>query len=170
MKRRQRTIYFVDRGVQGSLMLRFVGYWVLGLAVMFGLLAAYPIMLAACFPFGDRPTAVQILAGTWAMFWPAMLASLMILPAVLWDLTRMSNRFVGPVHRLRHSMRDWADGKDVNPVVFREGDFWCGFAEDFNRAVATSRSTRSTNLVHTEEPAEFAAEEERSAELSEAQS
>ena len=88
MKQRSRKIYFVDRSVQGALMLRFVGYWVLCLAIMFMLLAAVPVMLAVCFPFGERPSLPQILADTWAMFWPAMAASLLVLPAVLWDLLR----------------------------------------------------------------------------------
>jgi len=103
--------------------------------------------LAVCFPFGERPTLAQILTGTWATFWPAMLASLMILPAVLWDLTRMSNRFVGPVYRLRNSMRDLADGKPVDPVHFRTGDFWFDFAEDFNRVAATVGATNPTVTV-----------------------
>lgn len=145
--KRERTIYFVDQSVQGSLMLRFVGYWVLCLAIMFGLLAACPIILAVCFPFGQRPSVPQIVADTWGMFWPAMAASLLILPAVLWDLMRMSNRFVGPVYRLRRSMRALADGENVDPVKFRAGDFWFEFAEDFNRVAAASRSGNSTNVV-----------------------
>ena len=141
MKNRKRQVYLVDRSVQGYLMLRFAGYWVLCLAVMFGLLAAFPIILTVLFPFGERPTLTQILAGTWATLWPAMMASLLILPAVLWDLVRSSNRFVGPVCRLRRSMRALADGEDVGPVHFREGDFWFDFAEDFNRVVAVARSS-----------------------------
>ena len=121
-------------------MLRFVGYWIVCLTVMFSLLAAFPIMLAVCFPFGQRPTLTQIMVDSWSMFWPAALASLLILPAVLWDLTRMSNRFVGPIYRLRRSMRELREGKEIEPVKFREGDFWYDFAEDFNHLVASTRN------------------------------
>jgi len=46
MRQKKRQIYYVDPSVQGALMLRFVGYWVLFLAVMFIMLTSIPVMLA----------------------------------------------------------------------------------------------------------------------------
>ena len=48
----------------------------------------------------------------------------------------MSNRFVGPIYRLRRSMRSLANGEEVDPVFLRDGDYWFDFAEDFNRVAA----------------------------------
>jgi len=89
MKDNKRTVKFIDKSVQGALLIRFIGYWVVCLGVMFGMLAAVPIMMAVCRLFDEPPTLSQIVADTWSMFWPAMLAARLILPAVLWDLIQM---------------------------------------------------------------------------------
>jgi len=64
---------------------------------------------------------------------------------------------VGPVYRLRRSMRALADG---NPVHFRDGDFWYDFAEDFNRVVALARSTETSQVAREDKSTEFASKEE----------
>ncbi len=160
MKQKKRQMYFVDPSVQGALMLRFVGYWALFLAVMFIMLASIPVMLAVCFEFNQRPSVPRIMADTWSMFWPAMLATLLTVPAVLWDLTKMTNRFVGPIFRLRRTMCALADGEEVDLVQFRKGDFWYDFAEDFNRLIAATRSSEQSEVARGDESKEVAPEED----------
>jgi hypothetical protein len=155
MKNNKRTINFIDKSVQGALMIRFVGYWAACLVIMFGMLASVPIMMAVCCLFDESPTLAQITYDTWKLFWPSMLAALLILPAVLWDLTRMSNRFVGPIYRLRRSMRSLANGDEVAPVILRDGDFWFDFAEDFNRVASKMGAINQSDLDHRDESAEF---------------
>ncbi|MBP86447.1 MAG: hypothetical protein CMJ64_07000 [Planctomycetaceae bacterium] len=62
-----------------------------------------------------------------------MLASVFVLPVVLWDVLRLSHRFAGPMIRLRHALSDLANGKEVKTVSFRDGDYWTEFADHFNR-------------------------------------
>ena len=47
----------------------------------------------------------------------------MLLPIVMMDVLRLSNRFVGPVKRLREGLKDLAQGKQVKPLkhVFLTG-------------------------------------------------
>jgi len=40
-------------------------------------------------------------------------------------------------------MRELADRDIVQPVHFREGDFWFDFAEDFNRLLAATNAYES---------------------------
>jgi hypothetical protein len=67
---------------------------------------------------------------------PALFASMLLLPVALIDMARMSNRFAGPILRLRRAMKDLADGREVQPIRFRDHDYWGDFAEDFNRVLA----------------------------------
>ena len=55
-----------------------------------------------------------------------------MLPILLLDVLITSNRFAGPLYRLRRSMRALAAGEHVQPVVFRDGDFWHEIADEFN--------------------------------------
>jgi len=65
-----------------------------------------------------------------------LVVSLCLLPLVLVDVVRLSNRFAGPAYRLRRAMRQLAHGEKVQPITFRQGDFWKEFADDFNRIAA----------------------------------
>ena len=68
----------------------------------------------------------------WFHFGPALVASFILLPLVVYDIIRTSNRFTGPLLRLRRSMRALAAGEQVKEIRFRDGDFWQDLAEDFN--------------------------------------
>ena len=87
-----------------------------------------------------------------ALYTPVVVVSLILLPGVIFDLVRMSNRFAGPVYRLRGLMRDLARGKPVEPVRFRHGDFWQEFADDFNTVAACPDRTNTiaVGVIHGE--------------------
>jgi hypothetical protein len=102
---------------------------------MFCLLAGIPMVLSFFVDSPGAPSAGQLLLQTWRMFWPVLFASALVLPLLLADVLRVSNRFAGPMYRLRNALRDLADGKPVTPVKFREGDFWCNMADEFNRVL-----------------------------------
>lgn len=72
----------------------------------------------------------------WFHYGPALIASLLLLPLVIADIVRLSNQFVGPLLRLRRSMRQLARGEYVEPIEFRDTDFWQDFADEFNGVVA----------------------------------
>jgi hypothetical protein len=70
---------------------------------------------------------------------------------------RLSNRFVGPVGRLRKGLKDLASGNRTEPLLFRDDDFWRDMAGDFNEvaaklAVAATREPAQTERI--EEPAD----------------
>ena len=51
------------------------------------------------------------------------------------DTIRFSNRFVGPVTRLRRAMRSLGTTDDVAPLQFRDNDFWAEAADEFNNVL-----------------------------------
>jgi hypothetical protein len=129
---RPRKKYFVDPKVQTALMVRVFTYWLACLCAVFLILAIVPMVV--CLLAVDSPPPVwRLLGQTVNGLWPAFMASVLVLPFILGDCVRLSNRFVGPVIRLRRAMRELADGKPVEPVKFRDDDYWFDFAADFNR-------------------------------------
>jgi len=122
----QRKKHFVDREVQGALSRRVALYlWLV--VVLIALLSTIWIFLL------DGPlSGRQLVERSWTRFGPAWIAALLSIPVVVFDCIRFSNRFAGPMVRLRRSMRELAAGKEVKPIRFRNGDFWCDFADDFN--------------------------------------
>lgn len=125
-KRRQ---LFVDRKVQGGLVLRCLMYWATCLLTTFVILFFWSLLT------GPARLSWMTVDQIWFNYGPAFIASILILPLIAWDLLKMTNRFAGPVLRLRRELKKLAKGEHVNPLFFRDGDYWRDMADDFNRIV-----------------------------------
>src|SRR4051794_21193012 len=123
---RHRKQLFVDPKVQGALLLRAIGYWFFCLLTM-----ALSLLLWQLF---TGPARLFYLHFDDMLYWygPAAVASLLVLPLVIIDCVRLSNRFAGPLYRLRRELRRLGAGETVKPIHFRDGDFWLEFADEFN--------------------------------------
>ncbi len=130
-----RTHLLADCRVQGALVVRVVHYWLMCLLTMTLLLLGWAIVTKPIRPLNAHLTAL------WTLYGPAAVASLALLPLVAFDLLRLTNRFAGPMFRLRRSLHDLAQGKPVAAIRFRQGDFWQEFADDFNTIAARVQET-----------------------------
>jgi hypothetical protein len=117
---------FIDPKVQGALVARVVLYWVLCLVTIMLMLLCWRIMT------GPARIFYTHFDDMWFFYGPALIASFLLLPLVIIDVIRLSNRFAGPMLRLRRCMRELARGEHVAPLEFRDQDFWHEFAEEFN--------------------------------------
>ncbi|MDZ4658390.1 MAG: hypothetical protein SH868_12500 [Bythopirellula sp.] len=129
-----RTKYLVDRTVQGSLLTKAARYWLLSLALVGAL-----NLLGWIFISPGVDVLVQIreqLPSLFGTLVVALASSLLALPVLLYDLTKHTNRFAGPVFRLQRCLQDVAAGKSVQPLAFRDGDYWQELAESFNGMLA----------------------------------
>lgn len=70
------------------------------------------------------------------------IGSLLVLPLVIWDMLRLSNRFAGPIFRMRRTLRNVAANGAVENVRLRDGDYWGDFAQELNAALAMLDSQR----------------------------
>ena len=117
---------FVDYKVQGALINRVLIYWLACLVTL--------TLMILCWRMVTGPARVFYthFDDMWFQFGPAVIGSLLLLPLMDFDIVRLSNRFVGPLLRLRRSLKALARGEEVAPLAFREGDFWQEFAQEFN--------------------------------------
>ena len=125
-KKSMRKHLFVDPKVQGALVARVVLYWVVCIMAICLMLLCWRIVTGPARMFYTH------FDDMWFFYGPAFVASLLLLPLVILDVIRLSNRFAGPVLRLRRSIRELARGEHVDPIEFRDNDFWQEFAEEFN--------------------------------------
>lgn len=119
---------FVDSTVQGALLRRIVLHWFLyfivaGLAI---------VSLQAMLGGPDGEPLMSRLFSEAKNFTLVGLILICIFPAFLLDTVRFSNRFVGPVGRLRRYLRKLGTDHDTERLSFRGGDFWSEMAEEFN--------------------------------------
>ena len=126
-KKSSRRRFFVDPRLQLALVLRVALYWVV-CTVVLALLASVQVLLTG----GNLGYGVLI-DRVLVSFGPALVASVIVLPMLLFDCVRFSNRFAGPMFRLRDQLKQLADTGHAEPVKFRKGDFWYEMAQEFNR-------------------------------------
>jgi hypothetical protein len=125
---RIRKRLFVDRKVQRALMLRALEYWFCCLATV-GL--AHVVWNLATNRYASLN---EYFLDAWDFFLPATIVSLLVLPLIMYDILKLSNRFTGPLYRVRRELRRLAAGEPVVPVRFRSDDFWLDLADEFNAA------------------------------------
>ena len=151
-KEHLRKRYFIDPKVQGALLVRTAGYWMFCLLTIASMLICWSILSGPTMPFYFHIAEVAQRYG------PVMILALLLLPLVLSDCIRLSNRFTGPIYRLRRSMRNLAFGKHVAPLAFRTDDYWQEVADEFNAVVArlqhvsTTVASRAVAAENADEP------------------
>jgi len=125
-----RKQFFVDPKVQGALIWRTILYWCMCMVTIGLMLLCWRIVT------GPSRLFFRQLDDMWFFYGPALVASALMLPVLILDVIRLSNRFAGPLVRLRRSMRALTRGEHVEPIQFRDNDFWHDFAEEFNAVAA----------------------------------
>lgn len=121
---RQRIL--IDAGVQGTLIRRTAIY---AAATAIYLLVIFILSDALSHP--KEPVSESLLRCLdEAVFWAPGL--MLLAPLFAYDLIHISNRFVGPMFRLRRELRKLANGENVAPIFSRQGDFWTDASDSFN--------------------------------------
>jgi sensor histidine kinase YesM len=136
-----RKRYFVDRKVQGALLVRTFFYWLFCFAAITIMLLIWR-SLAAAEPFWMQLDEV------WFRHAPIAIVSVLLLPLVLVDVVRTSNRFAGPMYRMRKHMRAIMNGQQVGPLKFREHDYLIEFADEFNAMLKFIREHPQVEDAH----------------------
>ena len=146
-KKNRRRKLFVEPRMQGLLVFKVLLYWVNGFLTIGLLLAVWSV-------FVDRPTtSTQLFANMWNSVGPALVASLFLMPLIVMDCIRWSNRYAGPMVRLHKALQELAEGNDVQPLKFRKGDLWFEMATEFNRIaqrVQTASDSQASQAEHSE--------------------
>jgi hypothetical protein len=147
MAKNKRRKLLVDRSTQWAIVRQSLVHWFYHslLTVLFLL------VLTVLFGGGLRP---------WGETWQALcplaisvyVSMLLLLPIFIRDSFKLSNRFAGPIYRIRSTLRDVTDGKPYTPIELRKGDFWSELAQELNAAVETL-ATRRTIEEEDFEPA-----------------
>ncbi|MEM9410183.1 MAG: hypothetical protein AAGA30_03665 [Planctomycetota bacterium] len=130
---------FIDQNVQGGLIRRIFFHWVMFFGVTaFAVLSLKTLLGEPSLSFSQRFT------NELSEFTYLGVVFAAIFPAFMLDTIRFSNRFVGPITRLRQRLNELADNGETNDVEFRENDFWQEIAAEFNAVNELIRSQKKT--------------------------
>jgi len=117
---------YVDPQVQGALVRRLVIHWVSYVSVAAAVAFCLQVLSNPVQPLGEH---IQKAWWTHGLF---LLVLVFLLPVFVLDSIKLSNRFAGPIYRLRRTIHNIAQGDPPPRLKFRDFDFWQGMAQDFN--------------------------------------
>lgn len=125
---------FVNGPIQGSVITRFAGYWLVYHFVLWHTLFIFDFLQTGVDLMNgesQRTLGELYMAFSWK-YCPLLVAALAILPLLLHDSLKTTHRIAGPLVRFRNALRALRDGQFVREVRLREGDLLMDFQEDFN--------------------------------------
>jgi hypothetical protein len=117
----------VDPEVQGGILRKITFHWI----VFFTCNALALMIWIRLFEQPDADWG-QTLGQTLQRFLPFFVITMALIPAFVWDTLKLTNRFAGPILRLRAALSDAGAGRAVTPLSFRNDDFWQELAQNFN--------------------------------------
>jgi hypothetical protein len=83
----------------------------------------------------------------WTRNTPLIAAVLALFPVFAYDSIKLSNRFAGPMLRLRRAMREVVLEERYSRLEFRKDDFWQDVAENFNQIVERLQEKASADAA-----------------------
>ena len=64
---------------------------------------------------------------------------ILLLPFLLFDAIKFSNRFCGPLRRVVNELEAYSDGGTLRSVRFRDTDYWQSLGESIAKALAKKK-------------------------------
>jgi signal transduction histidine kinase len=131
----KRTQNFVDSSVQGALLRRIFLHW-----CTFFFVTLISIVLMQTLLGDPAKTVLDRLKFELGEYMFIGIVLLALFPAFMLDTIRFSNRFVGPIVRLRRHIRDLGGQHNTDHCVFRDNDFWTEVAAEYNKVADLVKS------------------------------
>lgn len=136
MAQNTRGRLLIDRDVQRALLWQMLRHWTAFVIVLIAMLLAVESLSG---PPRSLATHVQAL---WTQHAALLVVIAALFPVFAYDSVKLSNRFVGPIMRLRGALRAASAGEPVRPLQFRKNDFWQDMAEHFNQLMEQAARKR----------------------------
>ncbi|MFO0923760.1 MAG: hypothetical protein U0905_14870 [Pirellulales bacterium] len=138
----RRKRWLIDFEVQYSLLRQIALHWS-------AFMLANAVAMFIWFRFFESPL------GTWdetftkfaSSYFPMLIVSGALLPIFLLETIKLSNRFAGPIMRLKQTIAHAAAGEKVTPLHFRHGDFWTSLALISIKLSVVNRPIHDPNRV-----------------------
>lgn len=149
----KRSRFLIDPSVQWSITGRVLIHWGLFLTCLVALGTFVRVLVV----IGEQPLSEALQTAAVSQV-PVLAVMFVLLPLFLRDTLKLSNRFAGPMFRLRTSLKKLAGEQSTAPISFRKGDFWQEAADDFNHVCKMVETLQTENAELRSQIAEFRSE------------
>ena len=159
MVKHARLKKLINWTIQGPIVTRLIVHFLsYNVATVFLLLVVYGIRgsLAAV---SDQPLVPAPLT-FWQQAAPVVVCMLVMMPFMIWDLMKLTNRIAGPLYRFESLLKEYGKTGTLPVAVLRDDDLLTDYQQHFNEFVnalhARFPETRPANAPHAAETATIA--------------
>ena len=131
MRNAKRSSLFINDQVQKRIFYRVGIYWVVSMVLL-----TIPVALTRTIFFDPNETFLFHIGAVMQENTTYYLLATLMLLFVLNDVAIFTNRFIGPIYRLRSDLASFHSGKKLRPIRFRDNDHWKDLAESVNQLVS----------------------------------
>ena len=121
---KKRYRLFADFKLQTLLCVRIAAYWIC---------CQVTVLTTVFVMYSFESSGAESSASPWRFIIPAMVMSSIVLPIALLDLLYFSNKFAGPLMRVRRHLKKINQGHEVAPIKFRTGDYYKDLGDEINQ-------------------------------------
>ncbi len=134
MAKHLRLKKLINWTVQGPivtrLMVHFLAY---NAATLFLLLVVYGVKSSLAV-IADSPASTEPIT-FWQQASPVLICMLVMMPFMVWDLMKLTNRIAGPLYRFESLLKEFGTTGKLKPAILREGDLLTDYQNQFNEFV-----------------------------------
>lgn len=154
---------FVNSRIQGCVLRRFCGYWLVYHFVLWHTLFIFDFLRSgvATLDGGEQQPFGEFYAAFFWKYFPLLIAAAAILPLLLHDSLKTTNRIAGPLVRFTNALRSLREKQFVREVRLRDGDLLVEFQNEFNEFLNFyNHDTENSRTILTSVGAQEEPEEE----------
>lgn len=111
-------------------MVHFLAYHT---ATLFLLLVVYGVRSSFAV-IADAPASAEA-ATFWQQASPVVICMLVMMPFMVWDLMKLTNRIAGPLYRFESLLKEFGKTGKLKPAILRQGDLLTDYQNQFNEFV-----------------------------------
>lgn len=130
MSKSKRRSRIINSSIQRAVLFKFVIHWAFAIVAIFAISFTLHLMFKS-----PEESYASILGDMKNRYALSLFVLFALVPYFLRDLIELTHRVVGPMKRFEDALKKAARGESIEPLSFRDGDYWQELAADFNRLV-----------------------------------
>ncbi len=150
----KRKTVLVNRRVQGQVLVRVLWLWVLYHVVLWHVMLFFRFIQycgerlsgGSARPFSDL--FAEFVHNHYSM----LICAVFVLPYLVWDVLKLTHRFVGPLVQFQRCLTSLARGELVKEVRIRKGDFLGELQDSFNEFLRSPYAPKEGTEVAAASP------------------
>jgi len=117
--------------VQGPIITRLmIHFFSYNIATLFLLLVVYGVRSSLATVAEQVPDSTQVTF--WQQAAPATICMFVMMPFMVWDLMKLTNRIAGPLFRFESLLKEFKKTGKLPTAVLRDGDLLSDYQHEFN--------------------------------------